>query len=128
MQGRFYEILDDVEHRAQATRLLFCTGHIYYDLLQEREKRAKTTIAIIRIEQLYPLHHDALMQIISKYKQAKEYYWVQEEPQNMGAYGAMLPLLHSIIPKRKKLHYVGRTKAQVRQQARIIAILMNIGS
>ncbi len=108
--GRFQEILDDPsENSHEATRVLFCCGRVYYDLLEEREKRKLNSIALIRIEQLYPLHHDAFMQILKKYARLKEYFWVQEEPRNMGAFGYIQPLLKELLPKDAVLNYVGRS-------------------
>ena len=107
-KGHFQEILDDPLGTPQATRLLLCSGRIYYDLVQEREKREMHHISLIRIEQLYPLHHDTFMQVLSKYSNVKEYYWVQEEPRNMGAFSYMYPILQEILPKEAILRYVGR--------------------
>lgn len=107
-KGHFQEILDDPLGTPQATRLLICSGRIYYDLMQERERRGASHISLIRIEQLYPLHHDAFMQVLNKYPNAQEYYWVQEEPRNMGAFSYMYPILHELLPKQVTLRYVGR--------------------
>jgi 2-oxoglutarate dehydrogenase E1 component len=109
--GRFQEILDDPQGSLQATRLIFCTGRIYYELMQEKVKRQANSVAIVRIEQLYPLHHDAFMQVLKKYNEVKEYYWVQEEPRNMGAFNYMYPILQELLPKKKVLQYVGRNRS-----------------
>lgn len=109
--GRFQEILDDSRNHQEATRLLLCTGRIYYDLAQERSRRRADHIALVRIEQLYPLHHDAFMQVLGKYTHIKEYYWVQEEPHNMGAFSYMYPILKELLPKDRLLQYVGRNRS-----------------
>ncbi len=84
--GGFKEIIDDdsVKNPANITKVLFCTGKIYFDLEEKREKDKKSDIAIIRLEQLYPLPEKQLQQLYKKYNKAI-WYWVQEEPVNMGA-------------------------------------------
>ena len=103
-QGRFQEVLDEPLALLQATRVLLCSGRIYYDLIQEREKRKNTSTVIIRIEQLYPLLQEKIMQVLGKYSSATEHFWVQEEPRNMGAWGYIHPYLEEMVPIR----YVGR--------------------
>lgn len=104
--GSFQEILEEEKPPLDAASVIFCTGRIYYDLVNEREKRKLDRIAIIRIEQLYPLHKEKLKQIIEKYKQAKKYTWVQEEPRNMGAMTYIYPIMEELMPK--KMRYVSR--------------------
>ncbi len=88
--GSFQEVIDDTLNPENVTKLVFCTGKFYYDLLAERTKLENNTIALIRIEQLFPLHLEKLKQIIAKYPNAKKYVWAQEEPENMGACSFML--------------------------------------
>jgi 2-oxoglutarate dehydrogenase E1 component len=83
-QSGFKEIIDD--GNTSATKLVFSTGKVYYDLLETKEKEGNDDIALIRIEQLYPFPHKQFNALLSKYKKAKEYIWVQEEPENMGAW------------------------------------------
>ena len=87
-KGGFKELIDDeVKDANKITKLAFCTGKIYYDLIEEKRKLGnKEHIAIIRIEQLYPLPKVQIDKILKKYKNAKELLWVQEEPYNMGAW------------------------------------------
>ena len=92
-------------------RVILCSGKVYYDLLNYREAEGITNAAIIRVEQLYPLHHDEIVQVLEKYKEVKEYYWVQEEPHNMGAYGYIDPLLSKLLPGKKELQYIGRSSS-----------------
>jgi 2-oxoglutarate dehydrogenase E1 component len=66
-------------------KVVFCCGKVYYDLLDAKEKLKKEDIAIVRIEQLYPLPLIQLKEIISRYKRASAWHWIQEEPANMGA-------------------------------------------
>ncbi|OFY71845.1 MAG: 2-oxoglutarate dehydrogenase E1 component [Bacteroidetes bacterium RIFCSPLOWO2_12_FULL_37_12] len=84
--NRFCEIISDTKTEPEkVNRIIFCTGKIYYDLLKKLEESKKNTIAIIRIEQLYPFPVTQLKLEVSKFKKAKEFLWVQEEPENMGA-------------------------------------------
>lgn len=86
-QGGFKEVLDDTAvQAAQVKRVLFCTGKIYYELLDTQQKHNRTDVAIVRLEQLYPLPENQIQEIIAKYKKATEWFWVQEEPENMGAW------------------------------------------
>lgn len=110
----FQEILDDPAKPANSKRLILCTGRIYYDLMEERKKRGlESQVALVRIEQLYPLQNEKLNEIIEQYKNVKEYYWVQEEPRNMGAFEYMYPILQNILPKSAILQYVGRNRSAV---------------
>ena len=89
--GQFQEVLDDLLAKAQKVkRVVFCSGRYYYDLYAEREKLGRDDIALVRIEQLFPLPLTQLKTIIAKYKHATDFIWAQEEPKNMGAYGYML--------------------------------------
>lgn len=110
-QGTFQEILDDPAPPKKARRLVFCTGRIYYDLATERAKDKKSDLALIRIEQLYPLHPERLQEIADKYADAKHCFWVQEEPSNMGAWGYMQPQLEKILRKGQVLQYIGRERS-----------------
>ncbi|MBD3750627.1 MAG: 2-oxoglutarate dehydrogenase E1 component [Sphingobacteriales bacterium] len=85
-KNKFQEVIDDVNVKAdKVRRVLLCTGKIYYDLLEEQEKTKRDDIAIVRLEQMYPTPYQQLEKIRTKYKKA-EFLWVQEEPENMGAW------------------------------------------
>ena len=85
--GGFKEIIDDeLVEPSMINKLVFCSGKLYYELLQERNDRGIEDIAFIRLEQLYPFSTKQLLAIKKKYKQAKKWVWVQEEPKNMGAW------------------------------------------
>ncbi|MFG6685018.1 2-oxoglutarate dehydrogenase E1 component [Mariniflexile sp. HNIBRBA6329] len=84
--GEFQEVIDDTLNPEQVTKLVFCTGKFYYDLLAQREKLENNSVALVRIEQLFPLHEEKIKQIIAKYPNVKNYIWAQEEPKNMGAW------------------------------------------
>ncbi|MCB1106822.1 MAG: 2-oxoglutarate dehydrogenase E1 component [Chlamydiia bacterium] len=106
--GTFEEVIDDPKGSPKAKRLLFCSGKVYYDLI---ERNQKEEIAIIRIEQLYPLHEEKIRAIFQKYKEVSECFWVQEEPQNQGAYSYIAPLLQKLLPEKVSLRYVGRDRS-----------------
>lgn len=83
--GGFNELIDDAQVKAtDVKRVLFCSGKIYYDLLEKQQTDKIKDIAIVRLEQLYPLPYDQIEAIRVKYKNAVEHVWVQEEPENMG--------------------------------------------
>ncbi len=87
LTGRFKEIIDDasISEPLKIRKVLLCSGKIYYELLEKKEKEVKNDIAIVRLEQLYPLPEKQLQTLVSKYRTAT-FIWVQEEPYNMGAY------------------------------------------
>lgn len=107
----FEEVIDDPNPPNKANKLLFCTGKVYYDLVQEREKRGASDVAIVRIEQLYPLHEEKIQIILEKYKGVTRCYWVQEEHQNMGAWDYISPRLQKLFPEKLELRYVGRVRS-----------------
>lgn len=109
--GKFEEIIDDPQANKSAKRILICSGKVYYDLVEEREKRKALDVAIIRIEKLYPFHKEKLKNILSGYKEMKECFYVQEEHSNMGAYSYLNPYLREILPDNLKLCYVGRARS-----------------
>jgi 2-oxoglutarate dehydrogenase E1 component len=89
--GSFQETIDDTSvNKKDIKTLVFCTGKFYYDLHTERESLARKDVALIRIEQLFPLPVEQLKAIIASYPNADDYVWAQEEPKNMGAYSFML--------------------------------------
>jgi 2-oxoglutarate dehydrogenase E1 component len=88
--GIFQEVIDDTIEKENITKLVFCSGKFYYDLLAERTKLNRNNIALVRIEQLFPLHLEKLQEIIDKYTKVKNYVWAQEEPENMGAWSYLL--------------------------------------
>jgi 2-oxoglutarate dehydrogenase E1 component len=97
--GSFTEVIDDVNAIAsKIKRVLVCSGKIYYDLLEQKEKNQVEDIAIVRMEQLYPLPVDLLQKLKIKYKSAEEWIWIQEEPINMGAWSYLLRVATSVIP------------------------------
>ncbi|WP_339623372.1 2-oxoglutarate dehydrogenase E1 component [uncultured Winogradskyella sp.] len=89
--GSFEMLIDDETANIDHVKtLVFVTGKFYYDLLEAQEKLERTDIALVRVEQLFPLPTEAMRNIIKKYKNADDIVWAQEEPRNMGAYSHML--------------------------------------
>jgi 2-oxoglutarate dehydrogenase E1 component len=89
--GNFQETIDDTTvNKADVKTLVFCTGKFYYDITAERENNQRMNVAVVRIEQLFPLPVEQMKAIIALYPNADDYVWAQEEPKNMGAYSFML--------------------------------------
>jgi 2-oxoglutarate dehydrogenase E1 component len=108
--GGFQEIMDDPAmlagaDRRRIKRLVLCSGKVFYDLVTRRAASQVDDVAIVRVEQLYPLHADRLEDIVSSYPGA-ELIWAQEEPKNQGAYGHMMMALKELFGW--ELRYAGR--------------------
>jgi 2-oxoglutarate dehydrogenase E1 component len=85
--GGFREVIDDpAVDPKEVSRVVFCSGKLFYDILEEKEKQQKTDFALVRVEQLYPLPVKQLKEILQKYDRATRWEWIQEEPANMGAW------------------------------------------
>lgn len=110
-RGTFQEILDDPSNPSSVNKLIFCSGRIYYDLIAARAKTDTKQMAIIRLEQLYPLQKSKLKELLKKYQGFEECLWVQEEPANMGAWDYIKPLLQPLLPSGRELKYVGRYRS-----------------
>ena len=82
-------IPDELQRDGPPEKVLLCTGKVYYDLLAYRQEHGRDDVAIVRLEQLYPLKRDALAAAIGDYPEGRPVCWVQEEPQNMGAWPFM---------------------------------------
>lgn len=106
-EGSFQEVIPaDVE---SAERIVFCSGKVYYDLV---EKRGDAPVALVRVEQLYPFPEEAIIAELNRYKGAKDVLWVQEEPENMGAWHYLHRRMDHAIDaselKGQRVRYVGR--------------------
>lgn len=89
--GGFQEVIDDAQAKITKVKsLVFCTGKFYYDLLAKKEELDREDVALVRLEQLFPLPNTQMRALIKKYKNADEIVWAQEEPRNMGAWGHLL--------------------------------------
>jgi 2-oxoglutarate dehydrogenase E1 component len=112
-EGRFFNVLDECDELDPAAirRVVLCSGKIYFELLISRRERDLTSIAIARMEQLYPFPAAELRSVLDRYPAATEIYWVQEEPQNMGAWRFISERLDPILGDGRQLRYVGREAA-----------------
>ncbi|MGI8892121.1 MAG: 2-oxoglutarate dehydrogenase E1 component [Bacteroidia bacterium] len=125
-KGKFQNVMDDINADAKKiTRLAFCIGKIYYDLDEYREKEKIDDTAIIRFEQIYPFPQDDIDSILEKYTNVKEYYWIQEEPENMGAWAFILRKftnvkLNLISRKESASTATGSPKVHEKQQQRLV--------
>jgi len=98
--GCFQPIIDDPNAIAdRVERLVMCSGKLYYELISKKEELHDEKTAIVRLEQLYPLQSDKIDEIFKKYSDAKEFIWVQEEPENMGAWSYILRNFRNKNPK-----------------------------
>ena len=117
-EGSFKEVLDDPRFakgglkKENVKRVVMCSGKVYYDL--EASDKNSDQVAIVRIEQLYPFPEQQVAEILGSYPKMTELLWTQEEPQNMGAYGYIMPKLRLCLQKLKRnevpVYYVGRTE------------------
>jgi 2-oxoglutarate dehydrogenase E1 component len=112
-EGQYQLVLDDPMQlpREKVKRLLLCTGKVYYALHAERLKQKLDNVAIVRVEQLYPFPQKEIQGILSKYRDAQDVCWVQEEPKNRGAWTFMRNWLEQMLPDAAVLTYVGREAA-----------------
>jgi 2-oxoglutarate dehydrogenase E1 component len=109
--GRFNPVLDDPSlpgSRDEVTRLVLCSGKVFYDLVSHEARAEATNVAIGRVELLYPFAENELRGLMESYPQLETVVWAQEEPKNMGARAIMEPRLAWILPDRVKYEYVGR--------------------
>ncbi|MCI0382611.1 MAG: 2-oxoglutarate dehydrogenase E1 component [Chlamydiae bacterium] len=106
----FEEILDDPSPPSNRTKLVLCSGKIFYELLEQREKRKTSNMVILRIEQLYPFHETMFLEYVKKYSSCKQCIWLQEEHSNMGAWEYIRPILQNLL-KEIPLVYIGRGRS-----------------
>jgi 2-oxoglutarate dehydrogenase E1 component len=120
----------------QVTRLVLCTGKIYYDLVGHSERQGNASVAVGRVELLYPFPERNIRELFARYPRLHEVVWVQEEPRNMGARAHMFPRLMQIMPEGIKFGYVGRPEraspgegypaAHISEQSRIVRTALNL--
>jgi len=142
VSGHFQPVLDDpqsAEHPAGIERIVLCSGKVAIDLLLAAESHAlRRRMAIVRIEQLYPFPERELEGILASYPWARELVWLQEEPQNMGAWSFMAPRLQALAGEHLSLRYAGRperastaegqAEAHSLEQARLLEEALASGS
>ncbi len=123
--GQFQEVIDDTINPKNVKKLVFCSGKFYYDLLAEREELGRNDIALVRIEQLFPLHLEKIQSVINRYPNVENYIWAQEEPKNMGAWSYMLQRmdlvkLEGITRAYSSVPAPGSSTRDKRRQRRVI--------
>jgi 2-oxoglutarate dehydrogenase E1 component len=123
--GEFNEVIDDTINPTNVKKLVFCTGKFYYDLEAEREILERDDVALIRIEQLFPLHLEKIQKVIDRYPNVESYVWAQEEPKNMGAWSHMLQRLELVKLECASRPYAavpapGSSTRDKRRQRRVI--------
>jgi 2-oxoglutarate dehydrogenase E1 component len=137
VDGHFHPVLDDAEaskHPNRVRRLVLCSGHVWAELQSDARRAASSDVAVVRIEELYPFPNDEIAEILEQYAGARDVYWLQEEPRNMGAWTFVQGELGSEVD----LQYVGRpaaaspaegwSHAHIAEQQRIISTVLTAGS
>jgi 2-oxoglutarate dehydrogenase E1 component len=105
--GNFHDVIDDTVAPDRVRRVLLCSGKVYYDLVAQRAAvGAQRDVAIVRLEQIYPWPADALKAALGRYQAVRDWVWVQEESQNMGAWSFVAPRLQELF--NVPFQYVGR--------------------
>ena len=139
--GSFERVIDDPRFdgdtdRERVTKLVLCSGKIYYDIAAHEDREQQDHIAVARVEQLYPFPETELIELLESYPNLERVVWVQEEPRNMGARAFMRRRMASILPERLAYDYVGRqlraapgegySAAHKREQARIVRVALDL--
>ena len=109
-EGGYQHVLDDptVEDPAAVTRLVLCSGKVYYDIQAYEGRDGLETVAVARMELLYPFPEAALERLLEGYPNLREVVWAQEEPRNMGALTFVGPRLRTVVPRKIPLSYAAR--------------------
>jgi 2-oxoglutarate dehydrogenase E1 component len=130
--GRFREVLPDSSvDPKKVKRVVLCTGKVYFDLEEAREKEKIANVALLRLEQLHPLPKTQLLEVLKSYKGA-EVVWVQEEPENMGYWNYLLRLLYQELPMRviarkpSASPATGYNKVHVEEQKTLVAQALSL--
>jgi 2-oxoglutarate dehydrogenase E1 component len=139
--GQFHYVIDDPrakERREKVERLVLCSGKIYYDMDANDRREGAETVAIARVELLYPFAAEQLAKLIGSYPGLKEIVWVQEEPKNMGAWKVMSRRMPELLPDGMELGYIGRPEraspgegysvAHAKEQERIVLSALTPGA
>ncbi|NLS11576.1 2-oxoglutarate dehydrogenase E1 component [Vibrio sp. SM6] len=138
--GNFLPAIGEIDelNPAEVKRVVFCSGKVYYDLLDQRRKNEQFDVAIVRIEQLYPFPIEQVKAAIAPYDNVIDYVWCQEEPQNQGAWYCSQHNFRAAIPNHAPLHYAGRPASaspavgymsvHLKQQKALIEDALNVNS
>jgi 2-oxoglutarate dehydrogenase E1 component len=136
--GGFEEVIDDTGRidARKVRRVVFCSGKVYYDLLQARESNGIDDVALLRVEQIYPFPTDAYAAAVAKYGSARQVVWCQEEPQNQGAWYQIRHRLQEPLGSKRTIEYAGRAQAAApapgiyqlheRQQRELVAAALDL--
>jgi multifunctional 2-oxoglutarate metabolism enzyme len=135
--GRFQPVLAEPGvDPERVTRLILCSGKVYYDLVGHVDRADKSEIAVGRVELLYPFPQNEILELVSGYPNLTEVVWVQEEPRNMGARAHMSPRLLQILPDHLHFGYIGRPEraaagegypvAHAKEQNRIVSTALDL--
>ncbi|HWT94799.1 MAG TPA: multifunctional oxoglutarate decarboxylase/oxoglutarate dehydrogenase thiamine pyrophosphate-binding subunit/dihydrolipoyllysine-residue succinyltransferase subunit, partial [Solirubrobacteraceae bacterium] len=136
-ETKFFSVLGEPRVPVdKVTRLVLCSGKVYYDLVGSPNREGNEGVAIGRIELLYPFPQSEILELIGTYPNLKEVVWVQEEPRNMGARAHVSPRLQQIMPDHLKFGYIGRQEraspgegypaAHVAEQSRIVETALDL--
>jgi 2-oxoglutarate dehydrogenase E1 component len=112
-EGMFLPVIDDAgarEHAAAVKRLILCSGKVCVDVLSHERRATTREVAVCRMEQLYPFPKAALTEVLARYPSLREVAWLQEEPENMGAWEFMRPRLDELVGDTRTLRYIGRAR------------------
>ncbi len=113
-EGRFRSVIDDAEARQRASsirRLVLCSGKVYVDLVTSEKRQSSTQVAVCRVEQIAPFPRVALREVLDSYPSLTEVVWLQEEPENMGAWDWVRGQLEETIADRCSLRFIGRVRS-----------------
>ena len=136
-ETQFFPVLGEPRvDEERITRLVLCTGKVYYDLVGHPERAERPEVAVGRVELLYPFPQAQILELVKRYPNLREVVWVQEEPRNMGARAFMSPRLMQILPEPLAFGYIGRPEraspgegypaAHVQEQNRIICTALDL--
>jgi 2-oxoglutarate dehydrogenase E1 component len=110
--GEFQHLIPDASaDPKKVKRVVLCSGKVYYDLLEDQQKRGQDNVAIVRVEQLYPFPRELLAAELKRYSSAKEVVWCQEEPQNQGAWYQIRHHLKACTTDKQDVYYAGRARS-----------------
>jgi len=138
--GVFQLVIDDdrITERDQVKRVVMCSGKVYYDLMEALSETKQKDIAVVRVEQLYPIPHQELSFIFNRYPAGSEIVWCQEEPRNQGAWYQTMHNLRAAMHEGQSLYYAGRPSSaspavgyfsvHIEEQTRLVKEAITIGA
>jgi 2-oxoglutarate dehydrogenase E1 component len=136
--GSFQPVLVNAQKDGDVRRVVLCTGKVYYDLMAKLEQEGGANIAVVRVEEMYPFPEQELRAAFDRFGNADEYFWLQEEPQNMGAWTYMQPRLRALLGTDHEIGYIGRQERaspaegyasdHETEQARIVSEAATLGA